>query len=61
MENINNKPFLVEGERIATGSLKVSSENIVMPDDKTLFDTIIIINNRIKNLEDTLEQIRKRL
>ena len=61
MENIDNKPFLIEGERIGTGSLKVSSENIVMPDDKTLFDTIIIMNDRIKNIEDTLEQIKKRL
>ena len=62
MGTIDNKPYEIKGESTEEGAaLEIIASSIKMPDGNTLADTIIIMNNRIKNLENTLEQIRKRL
>ena len=61
METIDNKPYEIKGESVNEGkSLEIIASSIKMPDDTTLADTIIIMNNRIHNLEDEVERLRNK-
>ncbi len=59
MGTIDNKPYEIKGETINEGkTLEIIASFIKMPDGKTLADTIIIMNDRIKELEKEVNSLK---